>query len=223
MTPTAAHLESFLGHLDARDARAATELAVDLALAGATLPDLFGRLIGPAQAEVGRRWLQNAYSVADEHAATAIVDVVVAVLSTQVPPTSIGGPRVALTCPEGEWHVLPARLTAEVLTWGGCPTTFLGGSLPAAHLARLAAVEEHPFAATRFASATPPKARRRSQLEHKTLFGIRAAALTGLDAVRQRARHAARTDGSCSAMVTMREKLYAYLELDAYLTSQQIA
>ena len=55
------------------------------------------------------------------------------------------------------------------------------------------------------------------------LFGIRAAALTGLDAVRQRARHAARTDGSCSAMVTMREKLYAYLELDAYLTSQQIA
>src|SRR5690606_10140032 len=95
VTPTAAHLESFLGHLDARDARAATELAVDLALAGATLPDLFGRLIGPAQAEVGRRWLQNAYSVADEHAATAIVDVVVAVLSTQVPPTSIGGPRVA--------------------------------------------------------------------------------------------------------------------------------
>lgn len=141
MTPTAAHLESFLGHLDARDARAATELAVDLALAGATLPDLFGRLIGPAQAEVGRRWLQNAYSVADEHAATAIVDVVVAVLSTQVPPTSIGGPRVALTCPEGEWHVLPARLTAEVLTWGGCPTTFLGGSLPAAHLARFLAAE----------------------------------------------------------------------------------
>jgi hypothetical protein len=41
--------------------------------------------------------------------------------------------------------------------------------------------------------------------------------------MRQRARYAARTDGSSSAMVTMREKLYAYLELDFYLTSQGIA
>lgn len=139
MIPTAEHLAAFLGHLDARDARAATDLAVDLALRGASLPDLFARLIGPAQAEVGRRWSQDAYSVADEHAATAIVDAVVAVLATQVPPQASGGPRVALTCPEGEWHVLPARLTAEVLRWGGCPTTFLGGSLPAHHLARFLA------------------------------------------------------------------------------------
>lgn len=55
------------------------------------------------------------------------------------------------------------------------------------------------------------------------LFGIRAAALTGLPAMRQRARCAARTDGSPAAMLTMREKLYSYLELDTYLTSQGIA
>lgn len=55
------------------------------------------------------------------------------------------------------------------------------------------------------------------------LFGIRAAALTGLPAVRRRARQAARTDGSSSAMATMADKLYAYLELDAYLTAQGIA
>ena len=55
------------------------------------------------------------------------------------------------------------------------------------------------------------------------LFGVRAAAVTGLPELRQRARYAARTDGSPTAMTTMREKLYAYLELDAYLTSQGIA
>jgi transcriptional regulator with XRE-family HTH domain len=55
------------------------------------------------------------------------------------------------------------------------------------------------------------------------LFGVRAAAITGLPALRERARFAARTDGSSPAMTTMREKLYAYLELDAYLTSQGVA
>lgn len=54
-------------------------------------------------------------------------------------------------------------------------------------------------------------------------FGIRAAAITGLGEVRERARFAARTDGGSSPMATMRERLYAYLELDSYLTSQGMA
>lgn len=54
-------------------------------------------------------------------------------------------------------------------------------------------------------------------------FGIRAAAITGLAEVRERARFAARTDGDLSPMAAMRERLYAYLELDAYLSSQGIA
>jgi DNA-binding XRE family transcriptional regulator len=54
------------------------------------------------------------------------------------------------------------------------------------------------------------------------LFGIRAAAMTGLAEVRERAHFAARTDGGSSPMATMRERLYAYLELDSYLTSQGI-
>lgn len=55
------------------------------------------------------------------------------------------------------------------------------------------------------------------------LFGVRAAAISGLAEVRNRARFAARTDGNASPMATMRERLYAYLELDAYLTDQGIA
>ncbi|MFA7323425.1 MAG: helix-turn-helix transcriptional regulator [Candidatus Nanopelagicales bacterium] len=49
------------------------------------------------------------------------------------------------------------------------------------------------------------------------LFDVRAAAITGIAVVSDRARFAARTDGSNSPMVTMRDRLYAYLELDAYL------
>lgn len=54
-------------------------------------------------------------------------------------------------------------------------------------------------------------------------FGVRAASIAGLGPVQARARYAARTDGSGASMDTMREKLYAYLELDAYLTDQGIA
>jgi transcriptional regulator with XRE-family HTH domain len=53
-------------------------------------------------------------------------------------------------------------------------------------------------------------------------FGIRAATITGLTEVRERARCAARTDGTASPMAAMRDKLYAYLELDGYLTDQGI-
>lgn len=49
-----------------------------------------------------------------------------------------------------------------------------------AHRLRRQRAEEHAFAPARLATATPPKARRRSQLEHKTLFGIRAAAILAL-------------------------------------------
>jgi transcriptional regulator with XRE-family HTH domain len=53
-------------------------------------------------------------------------------------------------------------------------------------------------------------------------FGVRAAAVTGVVKLRERARYAARTDGSHPEMVAMREKLHAYLELDAYLSDQGV-
>lgn len=53
-------------------------------------------------------------------------------------------------------------------------------------------------------------------------FGVRAAAITGVALVREQARYAARTDGTSSGMEAMREKLYAYLELDCYLSNQGI-
>lgn len=54
------------------------------------------------------------------------------------------------------------------------------------------------------------------------LFGVRASAITGIVSIRQRARFAARTGGGAAEMSAMRERLYAYLELDDYLTKQGI-
>lgn len=54
------------------------------------------------------------------------------------------------------------------------------------------------------------------------LFGVRASAISGIAQVRDRARFAARTDGTSPSMAAMRDRLYASLELDAYLSDQGI-
>ncbi len=53
-------------------------------------------------------------------------------------------------------------------------------------------------------------------------LGVRAAAVIGLSAVAERARSTVWVGDSPAAVETMRSKLHAYLELDAYLTSQGI-
>jgi methanogenic corrinoid protein MtbC1 len=92
-------------------------------------------VIAPGQAEIGRRWEDNRISVADEHVATSITDVVLAQLGAATPsPTS--GATIAVSCVEGDWHVVPARMAAELLRTEGYRVRFLGGSLPADHLQR---------------------------------------------------------------------------------------
>jgi methanogenic corrinoid protein MtbC1 len=90
-------------------------------------------LVAPAQAEVGERWARNEWSVAQEHAATHISERVVAAVAGYVNPRATRG-RIVVACLDGEWHALPPRLVAEVLRLRGWQVTFLGASVPAAHL-----------------------------------------------------------------------------------------
>lgn len=55
------------------------------------------------------------------------------------------------------------------------------------------------------------------------LLQVRASAITGVAQLRQHATSAARTTGSSPQTGVMRDKLFAYLELDAYLSGQGIA
>ncbi|MEO5900344.1 MAG: cobalamin-dependent protein, partial [Ilumatobacteraceae bacterium] len=135
MTVTKANVDAFLTCLEARDTCGATALALRLADEGAPVPQVLTKLVAAAQIEVGERWQSNQYSIADEHAATAISDSVVSVLTANAVP-SVDRPNLAVLCADGEWHLLAARLIAEVLRSNGFAITFLGASLPASHLSR---------------------------------------------------------------------------------------
>ncbi|MFJ9342173.1 B12-binding domain-containing protein [Streptomyces sp. NPDC101733] len=92
-------------------------------------------VIAPVQGRVGEEWAANSISVAQEHAATAINERVVAAVAAH--PASSTEPyrgRITVACVDGEWHGLPARLLAEVLTLRGWRVDYLGAQVPTPHL-----------------------------------------------------------------------------------------
>lgn len=94
-------------------------------------------LLAAVQAEVGVRWQSQRWTVADEHAASAIVDHALTVAGRAV-VTRPDARRVVVACVEEEWHVLPARMLAEQLRDRGWEPVFLGASSPAGQLGAFA-------------------------------------------------------------------------------------
>ncbi|SCF08969.1 cobalamin B12-binding domain-containing protein [Micromonospora mirobrigensis] len=128
-----AAVRAYLDCLDRADQTAAVRLATDLLDAGASVADVLVDVVAAAQQEIGRRWFTGRWSVAQEHAATHISELVAAAVAARTPaPTGRG--RIVVACVEGEWHALPARIVAEVLRADGWQVTFLGASVPARHL-----------------------------------------------------------------------------------------
>jgi methanogenic corrinoid protein MtbC1 len=113
------------------------DLVAELARAGATVEELVLDLLAPVQREVGLRWERREWSVAEEHAATAIVDVTLAMVTLDEPPSD--GRHVVVACVEGEWHSLTARMAAEIFRHRGWSVTFLGPSVPPGDLGAYAA------------------------------------------------------------------------------------
>ncbi|MFI0805751.1 B12-binding domain-containing protein [Streptomyces echinatus] len=95
-------------------------------------------VIAAVQDRVGTEWAADRLTVAQEHAATAINERVITALVHDRPP--VGAPdraprgRVTVSCVDGEWHALPARLVAEVLRLRGWRVDFLGARTPTPHL-----------------------------------------------------------------------------------------
>lgn len=92
-------------------------------------------LLTAVQREVGVRWHSQRWTVADEHAASAIVDHALSTACAATGAPDDGG-RVVVACAEDEWHVLPARMLSEQIRARGWATLFLGSSAPAEELGR---------------------------------------------------------------------------------------
>ena len=142
-TPTAAvsgsgagsdAVERYLEQAVRGDSRAGVRRALDLIDSGVPIAEVIVNLLGRAQREVGERWLANRWTVAEEHLVSGVTQKALdAIAHATGPPTATG--LIAVACAEGDWHSLPAQMFAELLRAEGFAIAFLGGSVPADHVA----------------------------------------------------------------------------------------
>lgn len=128
--------EEYLTAVSAGDRTAALEVVGRLQAAGVGALEIMSDVIAPTQTRVGELWASDAWSVAQEHAATAVSEAVLGVLGAQTPAPPDPASPVVVTCVEQEWHALPALMVAEHLRAAGIPVSYLGANASAEHLVR---------------------------------------------------------------------------------------
>lgn len=127
--------DDYMLALQEADPQAATAAMHAALRRGATPEQWIRNVVVPAQQTVGDRWFDGTWSIADEHAATAVAEQAVTLLRPpdEAAPVTLD---VVFACAEGEWHTFPARLAAELSGTAGVRAVFLGASVPPQHLAR---------------------------------------------------------------------------------------
>jgi DNA-binding transcriptional MerR regulator/methylmalonyl-CoA mutase cobalamin-binding subunit len=128
--------ERFLAAIDALDT-ADAERAI--AAARLVMPplELMRDLVIPLLHEVGDRWGREEITIAQEHAASAVLRGHLGdVLRTLEAP--LGAPTVVAATPEGEQHEFGALMAGIVAGTQGFRVVYLGASVPSADLARAA-------------------------------------------------------------------------------------
>jgi methanogenic corrinoid protein MtbC1 len=134
----AALTERYLAAQLAGDRAEAVRLIVDEGLhKGVSVPDLLLNVIRPAQREIGRLWQENRVTIAEEHLATGISQLVLARLYQEMPRAAQIKKTVILACVQGETHELGARIAADFLEMAGFRVRYLGADVPTASLVEM--------------------------------------------------------------------------------------
>lgn len=110
------------------DAAAITRLVQDMLAGGAEPVAVLTEVVAAAQREVGKRWQRGEWSVAQEHAATAMAVSATKVVEDHVQRYPISHGSVIVACAEREWHALPAMIIGCALRAAGWNTMLLGSS-----------------------------------------------------------------------------------------------
>jgi methanogenic corrinoid protein MtbC1 len=162
-TVTGAELDAYWTAVAAADDRAAYAVVASARDRGVSLAEVLDGLVLAAQRRVGDLWARNDWTVAREHAATAVSESVVRRLTSDLPPSTTG-PLLTVACVEREWHALPALVVTLTLRARGCQVTYLGASTSRDHLVS-AILDIGPRAVLLSASLASSLPRVRRQIE----------------------------------------------------------
>ncbi len=146
---------AYVAAIRSGDRRRAFALVDDARAGGLDMGTLYLRVLQPSLREIGRLWQENEMTVADEHLATAITQMVMARTVVEagdspLPPTR----SLIAACAETERHDMGLRMVCDLLEREGWNAAFLGATVPPDSLARLV-VERHPDAVVLSATIAP--------------------------------------------------------------------
>lgn len=182
-----------------RNASAEAYAVAESALAsGATVPEVLDRLVADAQRRVGELWASDAWTVAREHAATAVGEHVVERLRATLRQPELRDPLVVVSA-EREWHGLPALLLTARLEFEGRSIVHLGADVSTVALQM--AVDDHaPRAVLVSASLSSSLVFARRHVETATAAGVPVVVGgTAFDAAGKRAERIGATAYASSA------------------------
>jgi MerR family transcriptional regulator, light-induced transcriptional regulator len=108
----------------------ARNLILEQALEGKSTLYLHGRILEPTLSEIGRLWLENEISVADEHYATAVTEALINTLHPLLKQRPFRKGRVLLVAVQNELHALGLRMVGDFLECDGWDTIYFGPNLP---------------------------------------------------------------------------------------------
>jgi len=129
--------------------------------------ELITTVISPILRELGERWQSGQFSVAQEHAASAIIRNQLGELLRMTRPTD-NAPTIVATTPEGELHEFGAMLAAIAAGTVGARVIYLGPNTPAGDLASAVKSAKAKAAVISVVAMDPKKA-------HDALVTIRKA------------------------------------------------
>jgi methanogenic corrinoid protein MtbC1 len=154
----------------AGDAGGLYRLVARLMDQGTPLENVLFDVLLEVEREVGHRWQQGEYLVAEEHAVTATIETVISLLagSLDQPPE---GSEVVVATVEGDSHSLPARAVAANLVFNGFRTTFLGANVLSSDLEEFL-TEERPDGLVLSSAMTPHLLGARAGIEASHAAGV---------------------------------------------------
>lgn len=140
MTPpdAASPQQEYLAALRAGDRRLAFALIDANRAAGMSVSEVYLDVLQPSLREVGRLWQENEMTVADEHLATAITQMVMArIYSDTAALSDRTGRTFVAACAGAERHDVGLRMVADLVELAGWDSLYLGAMVPADDLVRL--------------------------------------------------------------------------------------
>jgi len=139
--PAAEAVTAYLQAVLAGRRDAAVAVALGELEHGRSVADVYVDVLQEAQVEVGRLWESNRITVAREHMATALTQLVMAQLYPRLERGAERRGRAVVTGVEGELHQVGAQMVADIVEADGWEVRFLGCGSP--HRGVLDAIAEH--------------------------------------------------------------------------------